>query len=56
MAVFVAVRKYLSMVDTMGILEGHGYHQEAFTVASGQRMSQDETGGLKRMAAASSPL
>lgn len=40
---FVGVRKYLSMVDTMGILEGHGHHQEACTVASGQRMSQDET-------------
>lgn len=40
---FVGVRKYLSMVDTMGILEGHGHHQEVCTVASGQRMSQDET-------------
>lgn len=56
MAGFVAARTYLSMVDTMGVLEGHGHHQEASTVASGQRMSQDETGGLKCMAAASSPL
>lgn len=40
---FVHMRKYLSMVDTRGILDGHGHHQETSTVASGQRMSQDDT-------------
>lgn len=56
MAGFVGARKYLSMVDTEGIVEGRGHLQEASTVASGQRMSQDETGGLKCLAAASTPL
>lgn len=33
----------LGREHTMGILEGHGHHQEAANVASGQRMSQNET-------------
>lgn len=39
----VAVSKDLGRVHTMGILEGHGHHQEAANAAPGQRMSQNET-------------
>lgn len=56
MAAFVGGRKYMSMVNTMDILEGHGHQQEASAVASGRRKSQGRTGDLKCMAATSSLL